>query len=138
MKNAVGLIFIAIVIFGIFSCSNRVSEEEYYNKANELMSKENWDEAETNFDQIIEKYPNGEYSAKALFMVAFINANYRQNLDKAREHYQEFLDKYPDHELADDAEYELKHLGRSIDELPFLKGEPMDTTGNEAAVPPSE
>lgn len=100
------------------------------------MSNENWKEAESNFNNIVQHYPQGEYTAKALFMVAFINANYTNNLDKAREYYQKFLDKYPDNELADDAEYELKHLGKSIDELPFLKGE-ADTSQHEASVPSS-
>lgn len=138
MRYGISLVLVSIFLLVTLSCSKKVSEEDYYNKANEAMSNENWKEAESNFYSIVERYPNGEYAAKAMFMVGFINANYSNNLDKAREYYQKFLDKYPDNELADDAEYELKHLGKSIDDLPFLKGEPMDTSEHEASVPSSQ
>ena len=123
MKSGINLILISVLFLAI-SCSKSMSEVDYYAKANELMSKENWEEAEQNFQSIIDKYPKGEYTAKAVFMVGFINANYTNNLDKARKYYNEFLEKYPNHELADDAKYELDNLGKSIDDLPFLKEEP--------------
>jgi outer membrane protein assembly factor BamD (BamD/ComL family) len=133
MRNGISFILISVLIFAI-SCSKNMSEVDYYTKANELMSQEQWEEAEQNFQSIIDKYPDGEYSAKAVFMIGFINANYTNNLEKAKEYYHKFLEKYPNHDLADDARYELENLGKSIDDLPFLKGEPEegdDTKGGE-------
>lgn len=133
MRNGISLILISVLILAI-SCSKNMSEVDYYTKANELMSQEKWEEAEQNFQSIVDKFPDGEYHAKAVFMIGFINANYTNNLEKAREYYNKFLEKYPDHDLADDAKYELENLGKSIDDLPFLKEEPGegdDTKGGE-------
>jgi hypothetical protein len=30
------------------------------------------------------------------------------------------LEKYPDHELAEAARYELEHMGKEVDDLPFM------------------
>lgn len=140
MKSGVSLILISVLILAI-SCSKNMSEVDYYTKANELMSKENWEEAEQNFQSILDQYPEGEYVAKSIFMIGFINANYTNNLDKAQEYYNKFLEKYPDHDLADDAKYEIQNLGKSIDELPFLKESEQDvkeTGGEKAAVKSSQ
>ncbi len=126
MKGGFHLILIVALILAFFSCSSE-GEADYYAKANELMSQEKWEEAEKNFQKILDDYPEGEYRAKAMFMVGFINANYTNNFDKAREYYNDFLKKYPDHDLADDAEYEINNLGKSIDDLPFLKGQEAES-----------
>lgn len=140
MKSGISLMLISVLVLAI-SCSKNISEVDYYTKANEFMSKENWKEAEQNFQSILDHYPKGEYAAKAMFMIGFINANYTNNLDKARKYYNEFLEKYPNHDLADDAKYEIQNLGKSIDDLPFLK-EPekniKETGGEKTAVKSSQ
>lgn len=121
-------VFIGLAL-SLFACSKKMSEKEYYVLATQNMEKENYAEAEKYFAKILEEYPNGANSSKAMFMVAFINANYLKNMEKAREYYSNFIEKYPNHELAQSAQYELQHLGQNIDELPFLK----DETGNAAS-----
>jgi len=130
-----------MLIVAFFSCSKKMSELDYYNKANELMSSEKWGEAEENFQKILDDFPEGEHTAKAMFMIGFINANYTDNLDKARDYYTKFLEKYPDNDLADDARYEIENLGKNIEDLPFLKGESIeniDTANENAAVKSSQ
>jgi hypothetical protein len=39
---------------------------------------------------------------------------------KAGAAYRTFLEKFPTHDLADDVQWELKYLGKSIDEIPEL------------------
>lgn len=128
MKGGISIILFSLLIAAFFSCSKRMSELDYYNKANELMSSEKWEEAEANFQKILDNFPKGEHAAKAMFMIGFINANYTNNLEKAREYYSKFLEKYPNNDLADDAKYEIENLGKNIEDLPFLKGEPSETT----------
>jgi outer membrane protein assembly factor BamD (BamD/ComL family) len=121
-----GIIFLAMVsmIWAVLSgCGKKAGEKEYFERAYQEMGKEQWSEAEKNFQKILDVYPNGEYASKAMFMVGFVNANYLKNYDKAKKYYTEFLEKYPDNELADDAKYELEHLGKDVDDLPFLKEE---------------
>lgn len=141
MKGGISIILFSMLIMTFFSCGKKMSELEYYNKANELMSSENWEEAEANFQKILDKFPQGEHTAKAMFMIGFINANYTNNLDKAKDYYTRFLEKYPDHDLADDAKYEIENLGKNIEDLPFLKGESVenaDAPSENAAVQSSQ
>jgi outer membrane protein assembly factor BamD (BamD/ComL family) len=141
MKSGISIILFAMLIMTFISCSNKMSELDYYNKANELMSSENWEGAEENFQKILDNYPKGEHSAKALFMIGFINANYTNNLEKARKYYTKFLEKYPDHDLADDAKYEIENLGKNIEDLPFLQDEAAqnaDTANKNNAVKSSK
>ncbi len=125
-KLWVAVILLNILLLLAIGCSNEKSEKEYYDLAYQYMGKEKWSEAEKNFQMILDKYPNGTYSSKALFMVGFINANHLNNYEKAEKYYKDFLEKYPNHDLADDAKYEIDNLGKSIDDLPFLKDESVD------------
>ncbi|NOX88576.1 MAG: tetratricopeptide repeat protein [Calditrichaeota bacterium] len=125
-KSAV-LILTLITLLAL-SCSSKLSEEEYYEKAKEAYSKENYSQAMDYFKKIIEYYPEGKRAAESLFMLGFINANDLKKYDEARKYYQQFIDKYPDHELADDAEYEIKTMGKDLNQLPFLKDLKADST----------
>ena len=51
----------------------------------------------------------------------FNNANDLKNLEMAKKHYKAFLEEYPGHDLSDDAEYEIKTLGKDINELPIFQ-----------------
>jgi TolA-binding protein len=105
----------------VMSCSETKTEEEYFTLANEQYGQEAYADAIESFKIIIEKYPDGETTAKATFMLGFINANSLENLDEAKKYYTLFVEKYPDHDLADDAKYELNTLGKDINDLPIFK-----------------
>lgn len=128
MKKRLLAVFPLLVLLVVVACSKKMGEKDYYDLANQYMAQEKWKLAEENFEKILQEYPNGVYSSKAMFMVGFINANYLNNFEKARKYYSEFLEKYPSHDLADDAKYELENLGKDIDDLPFLKGETTSET----------
>lgn len=130
MKYLLALLF----IFFIAACSTKLSEEEYYKNAKELYSKQKFDEAIKNFDGIVEYYPEGKHNAEALFMLGYINANDVKNLDEAKKYYQEFIKKYPHNDLTDDAEYELKNLGKDVNDLPIFKDASSDSASNSPAI----
>ncbi len=117
MKRFVGLFFL-ILILGI-GCSKQMGEKDYYDLAQQYMKQGEWQQAEQTFETIAKKFPNGIYTARAIFMVGYLNANHLNNIEKARQYYQLFIDKYPQHDLADDARFELDHLGDN--DIPFLK-----------------
>ncbi len=118
MKYLAGLM--VIMTFLAFSaCQKQMGEKDYYDLAQQYMKKGNWQQAEATFETIVKQYPNGLYTARATFMVGYLNANHLNNMEKARQYYQLFVDKYPNHELADDARFELEHLGQT--DIPFLK-----------------
>jgi len=114
-RGIIFLTMVSTVLLVLAGCGKKEGEKEYFERAYQEMGKEQWSEAEKNFQKILDIYPNGEYASKAMFMVGFVNANYLKNYDKAK--------KYPNNELADDAKYELEHLGSDVDDLPFLKEE---------------
>lgn len=67
---------------------------------------------------VAEKLPEHHKAPTALFMMGFTYDNDMGDLDKARSTYQSFLQKYPnDPDYADDAEYGLKLLGKSNEEI---------------------
>jgi len=130
--GATKLVVLGLLISALFlSCSSKLSEEEYYNKAREAYGKEQYKEALKNFKLLVDNYPDGKKSAEASFMLGFINANDLKDYKEAEKYYKQFIKKYPDHELADDAQYELKNLGKDINELPIFQSIAADTTAKK-------
>ena len=130
--GATKLVIIGLLISALFwSCSSKLSEEEYYNKAREAYGKEKYEEALQNFKLLVQNYPQGKRAAEASFMLGFINANDLKNYEEAKKYYTEFIKKYPDHELADDAQYELNNLGKDINELPIFQNIAADTAAKK-------
>ena len=126
--RATKLVLIGLLISAVFwSCSSKLSEEEYYNKAREAYGKEQYKKALENFKLLVDNYPDGKKSAEASFMLGFINANDLKNYKEAEKYYKRFIEKYPDHELADDAQYELKNLGKDVNELPIFQSIAADS-----------
>jgi len=41
--------------------------------------------------------------------------------DAAAKYYSKFIEEYPDHEMAPSVEFELKYLGKSLEEIPELQ-----------------
>ena len=120
MRTAVTVGIMGCIILIAFSCTGKkMSETDYFSKANQYMEQQNWGGAETHFLKGYENYPDGLFSEKSLFMIGYLNANHLNNFDKARKYYQLFIEKYPDHELVTAARYELDNLGKPPDELPF-------------------
>ena len=120
-----------LIVFGLIlmACSDKKSDKEYFEAGYDSYNNEKYEEALTNFKLILENYPKSEFSAKAMFMIGFINANHLKNFDEAKKYYEEFIKKFADHELVASAQYELKTLGKDIEELPiFQKIEESDST----------
>ncbi len=116
-----------LLLLSLFSCTNKVSEEDYYKAAKEAYTKENFSLAVQDFEKLVKNYPDGQRAAEASFMLGFINANDLKNLDAAKKYYTEFIKKYPKHELADDAQYELDNLGKDLNDLPIFKKSNSDS-----------
>ncbi|MCS6992061.1 MAG: hypothetical protein NZL95_09420 [Chitinophagales bacterium] len=81
-------------------------------------------------------YPTSPSAHRALFLEAFILANELNDTASARKAYTLYLDNYSqwDEKLTEDARFELKHLGKSPDEL---LQEILDTMMQDSAQAPS-
>lgn len=134
MKTAVFLSLLTMIFLAGMSCSSKMSEKELFDLATQYMEQENFEKAAEFYARVYKEYPDGENSAKALFMMGFLNANHLNNFDQAKVYYEDFLGKYPEHELAIAAQYEMENMGKSPDELPFLMdGQPSDSENNSEA-----
>ncbi|MCC6726999.1 MAG: tetratricopeptide repeat protein [Saprospiraceae bacterium] len=76
-----------------------------------------FDKALEIFSKIEKNYPNTKEAGAAMFMKAFTLDNDLKRLDEAKTAYEAFLQKYPKDEFADDAQFLLKNLGKSPEEL---------------------
>lgn len=73
------------------------------------------------YDSVARKFPKSPFAPKALFSEGYVYANELKNYDKAKALYEIFLSVYPEHEMVPSVKFELKYLGKSIDEIPELK-----------------
>lgn len=69
------------------------------------------------YDAILENFPDNESASKALFMKAYTLDSKLGKLEEAKDAYELFLEKYPNDAFADDAEFSLKNLGKSAEEI---------------------
>ena len=69
------------------------------------------------YDEVLSKYPAHPKAAKALFMKGFTLDNKLGRLEEAKAVYEQFLEKYPEDDFANDAEFSLKNLGKSAEEI---------------------
>lgn len=123
-----------MLFFFIAACSSKLSEEEYYSKAQENYANQKFELAVENFKGIAENYAEGKRHAEALFMLGFINANDIKDFEEAKKYYSIFVETYPQHELADDAQYELDNLGKDINDLPIFQDATSDSTKDSPAI----
>jgi TolA-binding protein len=79
-----------------------------------------YDKAVATFNQVIKSYPNSAYAAPSQFMIGFVYANSAMDTANARAAYEKFRTMFPDHELVPSVEFELKYLGKDINEIPEL------------------
>lgn len=69
------------------------------------------------FEKVYNEYSDYEKRPYALFMKAFVLENQAMQYDQAKEVYEQFIAEFPNHDMADDAEYSIKNLGKSPEEL---------------------
>ncbi|MBI1227501.1 MAG: tetratricopeptide repeat protein [Bacteroidetes bacterium] len=94
---------------------------KYLSKAGETARLlHQYDKAFEIFDKIEKNYPSSKEAASAMFMKAFTLDNDMKKYDEAKPVYEAFIQKYPNDEFADDAQFLLKNLGKSPEEI--IKG----------------
>lgn len=69
------------------------------------------------FEKVYNEYRDYEKRPYALFMKAFVLENQARQYDQAKEVYEQFITEFPNHDMADDAEYSIKNIGKSPEEL---------------------
>ena len=91
---------------------------EYLFKAGEVSLGLNQpSEAMKYYKKVFDQYPNFKRSSYSLFLQAYVLDNYLNDDNQAGEIYKIFIQKYPDHPMVKDAEFSIRNLGKSDEEL---------------------
>ena len=69
------------------------------------------------FNNLMERAPDEEQAAMALFYKAMVIGDMLHEDELARKTYQEFIDKYPEHSFAESAKQSIELQGKSLDEI---------------------
>ena len=69
------------------------------------------------YEQFREQFPKHELAGDALFNIGWIYNNSLKDTQKAELAYREFIRQYPEHKQMESAQFEIKHLGMSDQEL---------------------
>lgn len=69
------------------------------------------------YERLIKEYPDYEKAPQSLFLLGFCYENNLGNLPKAKEAYESFIQKHPKHQMFQAAEFSLKNLGRSPEDI---------------------
>lgn len=80
--------------------------------------------------RIFDQYPSSKEAPVSLFHIGYIYANDLMLYDKAKAAYEKFLQLYPEHDFAEAARFELKFMGKPVEELPIFK-EGNEEEGNK-------
>ncbi len=93
-------------------------EKQYYAQAQQYAVEGKFYHAIDNYNKFMDKYPESELTPNVKFLIAFTYNNQLSDIENARKNYSEFIAKYPNHKLTQSAEFELKTLGKSLDDMP--------------------
>ena len=114
MKNLLNLSFIFIIIFLNFSCSKNYEEnkkdensenlDDLYKLAILELDSENYDLAQSKFEDIEIKFPLSNEAVQSQIMIAFIEY-VKMNYDEAIFKFNIVIDRYPSHKNIDYAYY---------------------------------
>lgn len=83
-----------------------VSEREAYQNAFDLMKARKFDESIAAFNDLIVRYPNGQYTPNAFYWLGELYLA-QQNTEQARQSFMQVIGLYPDHPKVPDTLYKL-------------------------------
>jgi tetratricopeptide (TPR) repeat protein len=83
--------------------------EELWNLAQN--SSDSWERLRQ-YQEIVDRYPDSEHAAKAMFMVGFVNAEELKDFRAADRAFTRVINEFPDSEVAESAKYMLETMNR--------------------------
>lgn len=120
------LIVLLVIFTQLGACGKgggKATPDEMFLSAQQLQQEEKFDESIKLYRKITAKHQESRQSANSQFMIGYIYANHLRDTTKARIELNRFLDEYAtiaDSGLIEGAKFELKYMGKAIDEIPGL------------------
>jgi len=96
---------------------------ELFSAAQDLQKQEKYQDAIKIYQQIAKEFPKSREGSNSQFMIGFIYANHLQDYTKAKAELETFLAKFTataDSGLIEGAKFELRFMGKPIDDIPNL------------------
>lgn len=135
MKKAiVSLAILAFSLALIVSCQKGPKAEDLFNEAKKLQEEQKYAEAVVKYEKLVDLHPRDKYAPQSQFMIGFIYANELKDYQKAEVAYKAFLSNYSDRSdsgMVASAEWELKNLGKDINEIEDLSVAPEEPEGEK-------
>ncbi len=97
--NRMKILTFMLVLF-LFGCSEKISEKEYFDRAQLLEQNEEYDEAIETYLSIYKKFPGGELGDESLFRSAIIQANILRHHEDAIKTHDRLLRAFPESDYA--------------------------------------
>ena len=96
----------AAAVVAVPGAAGSVSEREAYQNAFDLMKGRKFDESIAAFNDLIVRYPNGQYTPNAFYWLGELHLA-QQNTEQARQSFMQVIGLYPDHPKVPDTLYKL-------------------------------
>ena len=95
--------------------------EELFAEAQEFAYVGMYAHAIEDYKLFLKLFPKSDKCSNVKFLIAFTYHNNLDDLDNATKEYKEFIKQYPESPLKVSAEFELKNIGKTIEEIEMFK-----------------
>ena len=95
-----------------------LSERDLYKASFDAMRARQFDESLQGFRQLIERYPNGQYTPNAYYWIGELQLVGNSDAEAARQSFMQVISLYPDHQKAPDALYKLGVAYHTLGDTP--------------------
>ncbi len=94
------------------------TEREAYDLAYRTMEARDYERAMAGFQQLIEDYPNGQYTPNAYYWIGELHLANGDAPERARQSFSLVINLYPDHQKARDALFKLGVVYHALGDIP--------------------
>jgi outer membrane protein assembly factor BamD (BamD/ComL family) len=97
------------------------AQQFMFNRANMLAEyQQDYEGCVVLLDSLVQRYPDSEYAERSRFLKGYTLANHVGDTTRAKAAYEDFLKNHPNSELVPSVEFEIRTLGKSLDQLDSL------------------
>ncbi len=100
------------------------AESRYMIGDTHIATNKNFEAALEEYAKVVEDYPDSRFAINAQFMIGYVFANFMRDYESARVEYERFLELFEseaDSGIVQSVKFELKNLGKDLNEIPQLK-----------------
>ncbi len=120
LKSSTRTLLVLVLMAAIAGCAKGPTQDQLFETAKKAQEESNFPAAIQAYQDIVKRFPKSPQAAQCQFMVGYLYANHLKNMDMAKQAYQTFLRNYPEDALVKDAQWELDHLGKDVNEIDEL------------------